>query len=361
MELTLFEGKTELQQEAIELHLEIRKNGEIAAAALVEFSRGLKTMRDKHLYLQLGFETFEDYAEKAVGLKQRQAYNYIQVLESFGTVDLQSNAKFGITKLKILSEIPRFEREAFIEENNVEEMSTRELKDAVEELTKAQEQITFLTTENERLTKENAELEELEEDSVIMENEFENTKKYLEDKERELAELKEELKAARNRPIEVSVREPSAEEIAKLTEKEVKAERKKAEDKYKAELKKAKEEKEKAVAAAQAEANKKVADLEAKYKLAVSSAEKEKTAAADRLAQAEKNAKVSANPELIKFSFHFEEAQKNIAAMRAIFENADRETAKKLANAMAAVKEKLDVSLPEEDPDDESQERFAGV
>lgn len=67
-----------------ELHLDIRKNGELAASALVEFSKGLKQMRDKKLYTELNFETFEDYVENAVGIRQRQAYNYIQALENLG-------------------------------------------------------------------------------------------------------------------------------------------------------------------------------------------------------------------------------------------------------------------------------------
>lgn len=362
MELALFEGKTELQQEAINLHLEIRKNGEIAAAAMVEFAKGLKTMRDKHLYMELGFETFEEYAEKAVGLKQRQAYNYIQALEGLGEMFLQSNANLGITKLQLLTELSYFEREEFVENNNVDEMSVRELKETIKKLTEAEEQITFLTSENEQLAEKNKELSELVDDSMSVEEELDVARNLLDEKDREIGRLKDELDEMSTKPIPVSVREPSAEEIAKLTKKAVDAERKKTEEKYKAELEKVKKEKDKAVSDADSESKKKLAELEAKYKLAISSAEKEKTAAADRLALVEKNAKISANPEVLKFSFYFEEAQKNIAAMKEIISKLeDADAAFKLKNALAAVKKLLDVEVPFDEPSDAGQQKFEDI
>lgn len=45
--------KTKL--EAQELHVQIMANGQLAASALLEFARGLKTMRDKRLYQALGY------------------------------------------------------------------------------------------------------------------------------------------------------------------------------------------------------------------------------------------------------------------------------------------------------------------
>lgn len=360
MKPILFEGKTELQQEAINLHLEIRKNGEIAATAMVEFAKGLKTMRDKHLYMELGFETFEEYAEKAAGLKQRQAYNYIQALEGLGETFLQSNANLGITKLQVLTELSYFEREEFVENNNVDEMSVRELKETIKKLNEAEEQITFLTSENEQLTEKNKELSELVDDSMSTEEELDVARNLLNEKDREIGALKSELDEVNKKPIPVSVREPSAEEIAELTKKAADAERRKTEEKYKAELEKVRKEKDKAVSDAETKSKKELAELEAKYKLAISSAEKEKTAAADRLALVEKNAKISANPEVMRFSFYFEEAQKNIAAMKDILSKLeDNDTALKLYDALCAVRKRLEeISPPCTEPTDAQQQRF---
>ena len=324
MELSLFSGElTAPQKEAVELHFEIKKNGELAAAALVEFCKGLKKMRDSKLFAELGYETFEIYAETEFNLKQRQAYNYIQALENLGEPLLQSNAKIGITKLKILSELPRIEAADFIEKNDVDEMSARELKEAIKKLTEQEEQITFLTSENARLA-------ENEKSAETAQTELENIKNALAEKDRELIAAKQELKEAQNRPVEVSVREPSEAEIKKLTDKAVKAAKEEA-------AKKALEQ----VSAEAEKSAKKLAELEEKYKNIISSAEREKQEAADRLAAVEKSAKIAANPDVLKFSFYFEEAQKNIGKMKDILATLDGETAEKLKKAMAAVAAQL--------------------
>lgn len=328
MELSLFnQDLTEVQREAVELHYEIRKNGEIVASAMVEFCKGLKKMRDRRLYEELQFSSFEEYVEKAVGLKQRQAYNYIQVLESYGETDLHSNARLGVTKLKILADISKAEREEFCEQNDVEEMSTRELKDAVDKLAKANEQITFLSEE---LNAKSEALSEAEKDAVQADEEKETLeafyKEKLQAKDNELIELKKSLKEAESKPVEVSVREPNEDEIKKLTSKAVNEAKKQA-----------KAEKEKAVADAEAKAKKQLEEMEAKYKEVISSAEKEKAESASKLAELEKNSKVSQNPEVLKFSFYFKEVQKYINEMKAILKTVDAETADKLKAAMDAV------------------------
>lgn len=362
MDLVLFEGKTELQQEAIDLHLEIRKNGEIAAIAMVEFAKGLKVMRDKHLYMELGFNTFEEYVEKAVGIRQRQAYNYIQALEGLGESFLQLNAKIGITKLQILTELSYFDREDFVANNNVEEMSVKELRETIKKLTAAEEQITFLTSENQQLTEKNKELSELVDDSIEVEDELDIARSQLREKELEVGRLESELKEIKKKPVPVSVREPSAEEIEELTQKAVEAERKRSAEKHKAELEKVRKEKDKAVSEAEAKSRKEREALEAKYKAAISSAEKERTAAADRLALVEKNAKISANPEVLRFSFYFEEVQKNIAAMKSIISKLeDNDTALKLFDALCAVKKLLDTEPPCSEPTDAKQQRMSEV
>lgn len=135
--ITLLSGQlTEKQEKALKLHYEIKNNGELAASAMVDFAKDLKTMRDKRMYLDLGFEK---YVEETVGIKQRQAYNYINALESFGESDLHSNAKLGITKINSLARLDRLERHDFLDNNNVSNMSARELKEATDKLHEAQE------------------------------------------------------------------------------------------------------------------------------------------------------------------------------------------------------------------------------
>lgn len=322
---------TEIQNEAVELHLDIRKNGELAASALVEFAKGLKQMRDKRLYTELGFETFEEYVENAVGIRQRQAYNYIQVLENLGESVLQSNATLGITKLKILSELPRPEREEFLAENDIEGMSTREMKEAAAKLVQVEEQLTFVTSENERLQRENAELKEECADSDNM----------IDEQDDEIIRLKKELKEAQERPVETAVREPSPEEIAEMTAKAVKDEQKRAAKELKAKVDQLTEEKKQAVSAAEEKAKKQLAELEEKYKAVIASTEQERADFAAKLADVEKSSKVTANPEVLKFSVYYETVQKNIEAMQAIIKGVDAETGEKLKAALSAVAAKL--------------------
>ena len=148
---------SEEQNEALNLHYEIIAKGNLAASAMVDFCQNLKRMRDERKYLLLGHETFEEYVEQDVGIKQRQAYTYIQALESLGEKYLQSNANLGISKLGMLAALPWYERREVEENNDVAEMSTRELKETISKLHEAQEQLTLITAERDELAKSSQE------------------------------------------------------------------------------------------------------------------------------------------------------------------------------------------------------------
>ena len=121
------------REEAYSIHQRILTNGKIVQSALLDMCKDLKRMRDEGLYQELGYDTFEDYSEQACGIKQRQAYSYISAYEKLGERYMQENASLGITKLELISQISSYEREEFLEKNDVEELSTRELKKQVEE------------------------------------------------------------------------------------------------------------------------------------------------------------------------------------------------------------------------------------
>lgn len=327
-ELTLFSSEmSEIKREAVELHLEIKKNAELTAAALVEFCKGLKKMRDKKLYIELGCETFAEYAKKAFNIEQRQAYNYIQALERLGEPILQSNANLGITKLNILSEIPRLELEQFVEENNVAEMSTKQLKEAVEKATKAEEQLTFMTEENEKLKEE---LDELKEESDDFDEKIEAYEKIISD-------LKKELREEKQKPVPTVQKELTPAEIKKLTDKAVAEERQKLQKEKTDEVTKLKNQ----LKEAEENGKKQVSELEEKYKNIISSAEKDKADIEAKLAEVEKNSKVTANPEAMKFKIYFEAAQNNIAEMKKIISSVDEETAEKFKNAVSELSKRM--------------------
>ena len=131
------------RDEAYSVHNRIITNGKIVQAALIDMCKDLKRMRDESLYLELGYETFEDYSEKACGIKQRQAYSYISAYEKLGENYLAENSQLGITKLELISQISSYERDEFLSNNDVENLSTRELKQQVEKFKSQIEQLTF--------------------------------------------------------------------------------------------------------------------------------------------------------------------------------------------------------------------------
>lgn len=296
------------QNEALNLHYEIIAKGNLAASAMVDFCQNLKRMRDERKYLLLGHETFEEYVEQDVGIKQRQAYTYIQALESLGEKYLQSNASLGISKLGMLAALPWYERKEVEENNDVAEMSTRELKDAIGKLHEAQEQLTLITAERYELAKSSQEHEDLS-DTV--------------------RRLREELKAATEKPAATVVREPTDDEIKQYTAKAVEKERERAEkEKAKAVSEAEKRAREEAKKAAAEEAEK-------KYKAVIDAAEKEKSELTGRLEKIEKDAKLTSSPEVAKFSVYFDSVQKYINVMRGIIAEIDDETtAAKLRAAM---------------------------
>lgn len=146
------------REEAYVVHNRILANGKIVQTALIDMCKDLKEMRDRALYTELGYETFEEYSEQACGIKQRQAYSYIAAYEKLGENYIEENAHLGITRLELISQISSYEREDFLAENDVEEMSTRELKKQVEEYKNRIEQLSFdlesANKESEELTQQ---------------------------------------------------------------------------------------------------------------------------------------------------------------------------------------------------------------
>lgn len=306
---------SEEQNEALNLHYEIIAKGNLAASAMVDFCQNLKRMRDERKYLLLGHETFEEYVEQDVGIKQRQAYTYIQALESLGEKYLQSNANLGISKLGMLAALPWYERREVEENNDVAEMSTRELKETISKLHEAQEQLTLITAERDELAKNSQEHEDLS-DTV--------------------RRLREELKAASEKPAATVMREPTAEEIKQYTAAAIEKERAKAKkDKEKAIAEAEKRVRDAAEKSAADELGRKTEELERKYKAVLDAAEKEKSELVGRLEKIEKDTKLTASPEVAKFSVYFDSIQKYVNVMRDIIASMDDETtAAKLRAAM---------------------------
>ena len=187
---------TEKQQEFLKLHSNIISAGVLISNGLIDLAQNLKKMKDEKLYLEAGYLSFENYAELACGIKQRQAYNYIKILDSFDNSFLHSNAKIGITKLSLLAGLPEEDKEKIIENVDVENTSVSKLKEEIEKLkseNKAKDKLLNekieLEAEVESLRDKISELETREPETVTVEVEKDNSAKY----ENELEELKQKL------------------------------------------------------------------------------------------------------------------------------------------------------------------------
>lgn len=181
---------------AISLHQQIIVNGRLAAEHLVEMCRCIKQMRDEKLYISLGYEDFGDYCEDMLKIKARQGYSYIKIYEDLPQTFLQSNANIGVTKLELLTHVNPLDREEFVQNTNLNEITVNELK-----------------AEIERLKTENCEKGE----QLSM---FEKNNSDLENK---VTDLTKELA---EKPADVAIREPDPKEIEELVNKKLEEEQK---------------------------------------------------------------------------------------------------------------------------------------
>lgn len=247
--------------EAFYLHNRILANGKTVQTALIDMCRDLKTMKDKELFRELGFDDFEQYAEQACGIKRRQAYSYIAAYEKLGENFLKENAALGITKLELISQISSYEREEFLEETDVESVSTRELKKQVDEFKNRVEQLTLDLTEKEEHNNElqdqiralEADLNQVPITGVTDETAVENavkeaiakteeaSKEKIADLKRQLSEEKKKRKAEKNEK-EAAVKAAKEEVIKEANEKidKMMAEKTDLEEKLQSALKSAK-------------------------------------------------------------------------------------------------------------------------
>lgn len=228
---------------AIQITERIRANGRTAVNAVCAIGEDLRTMKIDGLYTELGYESFEDYAEKEFDLKRRQAYQYISVYEKLGKEFVQSNAQLGITKLALLATANPEDRAEVMESEDVAKITTRELEELLDKYKQQGEQLSLLQEESKaeteklqaKLAAEAARSAELEAklsdiesapvDVAVREVQVpdKKTEKKLKDTEKELKQKEAELQNARALKIKVEHEKAALEakvaELQKAAEK----------------------------------------------------------------------------------------------------------------------------------------------
>jgi myosin heavy subunit len=293
---------------------------------IIEIGRRLREAKEMLPHGEWG-----NWLKDKVQYSQSTADNYMKIFDEYGADQIsffglaksQTLGNLPYTKALKLLALPSDERESFVEENNVAELSVRDLDRLIEEKKKAEAERDAEKARAEALEKEKAELESAREESAELETKIaelsEKLDKATEAKKKSDAKLKE-LKENPSIPDEVLDRIKSEVERdskafaeQKLSEAQAKAEKEDA-------IKEIKEQLEKA------QLDKKEADLRAKL-------------SEERLAEAEKKARMS-SPEAAIFKVRFEEAQKALSAVdKALIdvEQVDQELASKFKKAMSAL------------------------
>lgn len=145
MQLSLVPDGTPEQAQAMGLHYEIIAAAQAAANSLLDLGRKLKRMRDTGGYKRLGFETFAQYTEQAVGIRQRQAYNYITVVENVPARLVEENAAAGVTKLALLAKLGPADQQEVAGE--LADITVKELQSLIEEKNGLAEQLSMMQSE----------------------------------------------------------------------------------------------------------------------------------------------------------------------------------------------------------------------
>lgn len=219
-----------LYQQAQAVHQDLMIQEQVAAQSLTQIAIDLKEIRDRRLYAELGYSDFAEYCENATKTGKRQAYNLISLVEQYKIDDLSRLAYLGSTKLIALKSLGKDEREELIESGEAEEMSVRELKEKIKELTDKNEQLRFectSVTDSDKITQletelksKQAEIERVgkDKDSKInsLQARLDDTGNAMRRTAEENEKLKLQIAELEKRPVEVAVAEPSAEDIAKI-------------------------------------------------------------------------------------------------------------------------------------------------
>ena len=315
------------REQAYSIHQRIMANGKILQNALYEVCKDLKTMRDSKLYAELGYSSFEEYAEEACGIRQRQAYSYISAYEKLGKTYLQDNAQLGITKLELLSQVNSWEREEFAKEVDAENVSTRELKALVEKYKSQSEQLGFELEEAKAKIAESETQESEPDDDAML----------------EIKQLRAELekaKAEQNKPS------ADSDNYGAKVQEALRHQQKKYDKEKKAAAEAAKAEMEKAAKAAKKEAKKEALE---KVNQQLEQLTADKAAADEALEKALKEVKLTqADEDVVSVRFLFSSLQSTanqIEGHLANIKSRDQDKADKLSAAMKKVLEDIISSL----------------
>ena len=284
---------------------------------------------------------FMTWVEANTGYSQSTANNFMRLFSEYGdrqgslfgaTVNSQTFANLTYSKALALLALPSGEREEFVEAHSVEEMTTKELKDAIRERDEAKA----------AAEKAAADAAIAEESRAKMETDMALLKEQSALDHETADKLRERIRELENRPIEVAVQVD--EEAVKKAADKARAE---AEAAWSTKVKETEDKLSKAEEAAKKAAEKaKTAGEKSSGQLADLKAEAEQLRAELEAAKREKaKASISGDADLAAFQLLFESVQTDVNRMHGILlkvrgrENG--ELGGKLTSALLALADKV--------------------
>ena len=303
----------------------------------------------------LPYGTFGTWIKENTGYSTSTANNFMRLFQEYGSpqgclfgaqIESQTFGKLSYSKALALLSVPAEERERFVEEHGVADMSTRELQQVIKERDEARQKTADLKKAMEEQLAEQRTVYDtgmadirgrLEE----AENRAAGYAKKLEDaKTRAAADLKkarEKIDALRAELEEAAEAQTPAAVETVVDEEAVKAAaeyaRKEAAETLKAEIQKAEQ--------AKAKAEQELVAMKAAQEDAWAIADREKEALAEQVQALQKKLVVASSSEMTIFKLHFEQGQASINKMIECIENmegaGDSEWAEKLREALTAL------------------------
>lgn len=291
------------------------------------------------------------WLSEKVEFSETSAQRFMQLAREYGNTSLVGD--LGTSKALALLALPASERENFAsekhvvngEEKSVAEMSKRELEEAIRqrklaelERDKARRELDEQCKANEEAA---AEAQKAQEAAEAARAEVENAQGTALAAQERAAELERELKALREKPVDVAVQtvDASEEQIAEAVaeaKKDAEAEKTEALGKKAEELKKAKDELKKAM-----DELKKAKDEMAAAAEALKKAEDERAALRETLKKAKKSAAAMDNKALAEFAVLFRQAQETVNRMTEIVDELDEESRPKIYRALGALRDMI--------------------
>ena len=197
---------TERYTQAYNLNVKIWASIQAVQQNLYDMCTAIKEMRDSKLYKELGYSSFEDYTEECLGMKRRQAYYYIQIVEKLPDNFVQSTAQIGVEKLRLLTALTDDQREEITQTVDLESTTVRELREQIAALQAAKD-----TAEADAAQAKDAvqEAEEARERTRL------TLKGMLDKRIEQVHQLEAQIKELENKPQDVAVVDHS-EEIDRL-------------------------------------------------------------------------------------------------------------------------------------------------